>query len=155
MTYLDKIKQWIHYDPNTGVFTWKHGRYTHVKGKRAGNINKTIGYRYIRIDGTSYRASRLAWLIYYGEEPKGLVDHINRIRADDRIANLRVVTRQQNSVNNSIKMRGIYLHGNKWKAQLKHNKKTIYLGLFPTINEAYAAVVIKHKELYGEFSSCE
>jgi hypothetical protein len=148
-----RIQQALRYDPDNGEFTWIHGRHTHVLGKRAGNI-QTNGYRYIHYCGTSYRACRLAWLFYFKQEPPDgwMVDHINRIRDDDRIANLRLATRSQNSANNSITMRGVYKHHNKWKAQLGGPG---YLGLYDTQAEAYEAVKQAHKQYYGEFSSCE
>ena len=54
-------------------------------------------YLYIKADGRSHSASRLAWELIYGEIPTGLeIDHINRIRDDNRIINLRLLTRKEN-----------------------------------------------------------
>ena len=84
-----------------------------------------------------------------------MVDHINRIKSDDRLINLRLATRSQNFANNSRIYRGVYKYANKWKAQLGHNGKIHYFGLYNTKEEAYAVVCREHKKLHGEFSSCE
>jgi len=95
----------LQYDPETGEFIWKprvgdkrwNIRYA---GEAAGSI-KDNGYRQIMIDGKIYMAARLAWLYVYGEWPKNQIDHINRIRDDDRMVNLRDVTPTKNNNNKS------------------------------------------------------
>jgi hypothetical protein len=124
-----------------------------VLGKRAGSIQLN-GYRYIHYEGVNYKANRLAWMFYYGEEPpEGIfVDHINRVKSDDKICNLRLATRGQNCANMNRVMRGVYKRGRKWRAQLG---VTGHIGTFGSREEAYEAVKQAHTAHYGEFSPCE
>ena len=99
-----RLKELLRYDPEAGVFTWlvrKKG--TRGKGSIAGCIEKEEGYRIIKIDYIGYRASRLAWLYMVGYLPENDMDHINRIRHDDRIKNLRPVSKSCNARNRSVK----------------------------------------------------
>ena len=151
------LRSVLDYNPETGVFTWKvdigqRGK----KGAIAGNIHPS-GYRFIRVAGRHYRAYRLAWLFYYGEWPKGPLDHKDRNRANNVISNLRECTRSENAHNStkcwgSSEYRGVSWQKsrNKWKAQISVNNKVIYLGLFD--NELEAANVYREaKEKYHPF----
>ncbi len=86
------------YNPDTGVFLWKTGQRT---GLPAGSLDKA-GYIRIRLNRyEQYKAHRLAWVYMYGSiNPETLtIDHINHNRADNRLANLRIATQQQNAHN--------------------------------------------------------
>ncbi len=95
----------------------------------------------------SYKAHRLAWLYEYGEFPKYHIDHINHNRIDNRIANLREVSRidnqrnQKKSATNKSGFTGVHWHkqAKKWLASITVNCKTIYLGLYEDKNEAICA----------------
>ncbi len=63
-----KISDALQYDPDTGIITWKVGRFTHVKDKEAGWIEAS-GYRCIMFQGETYKAHRIAWLLHYGVPP--------------------------------------------------------------------------------------
>lgn len=88
------------------------------------------------------------------------VDHINHIRTDNRIENLRMVTNQQNQmnrikqVNNTSGYKGITFDKKrrKWHAQIKHNQKCIHIGYFNDIEEAREAYNKKARELFGEYA---
>lgn len=80
------------YDPTTGIIT-RDDR----KNSR-GSFDK-YGYWIIKIKGKQFKAHRVAWLLFYGQWPKCELDHINRCRGDNRICNLREVTRYQNMQN--------------------------------------------------------
>lgn len=88
------------------------------------------------------------------------VDHKNRIRHDNRVENLRMVTRQQNSmnrpkqVNNTSGYKGLYWdkRNKKWHSRIYYNGKNIHLGYFNDIEEAREAYNKKAKELYGEYA---
>jgi hypothetical protein len=100
----DELKELIQYDSNTGIFVWaKNRRGKAIKGALAGRTHPS-GHRVIRVNTTSYYAHRLAWLYVYGSIPENLmIDHINGVRDDNRIENLRVATAKQNSENRGIK----------------------------------------------------
>ena len=88
----DDLKSLLTYDPDTGEFRWRFSRPRCAKGALAGTASYH-GYTVIKINGRSYRAHRLAWLYEYGRWPNGELDHINRRRSDNTIANLREVSR--------------------------------------------------------------
>jgi hypothetical protein len=95
-----RLHELLHYDPETGVFTWKkHRGRRAVVGSVAGRYHPS-GHRVIRVDITSYYAHRLAWIYVHGSIPDGLViDHINNVRDDNRLVNLRPATYQLNAQN--------------------------------------------------------
>ena len=91
--YEELIKRFT-YDPESGVLTHKSGW---RKGTEAGSLTSK-GYLRVKVNGGEYRVSRLIWKMYYKEDPSEelQVDHINRIRTDNRIVNLRLVTSLEN-----------------------------------------------------------
>lgn len=143
----ERLKELLHYCPDTGVFTWivSKSKNIHVSDV-AGCINSR-GYRQIRIDGKTYKASRLAWLYMESYFPEHHCDHINRIKDDDRWENLRHVSHKCNMRNrgvlksNSSGITGVVWRKQilKWGAQIALNKKQIYLGCFETKTEAVKA----------------
>ena len=82
----------ILYNPITGNFTRKVGK------NKVGSLDKD-GYLCIKVSNKTYKAHRLAWYLHYGDWPKDQLDHINGVRDDNRIENLREVTSQQNNFN--------------------------------------------------------
>ncbi|WP_054442372.1 HNH endonuclease signature motif containing protein, partial [Enterobacter cloacae] len=95
------LKELLSYDEKTGVFTWIKKRQNVVVGRVAGHIDR-LGYERITISGKIYLSHRLAWLYVHGYLPEKEIDHINRIRNDNRIANLREATSQLNSLNTGM-----------------------------------------------------
>ena len=142
--YLRSI---LHYDPETGAFAWKISNSNRVKAGSVAGSPRGDGYLQIKVQSRAYRAQRLAWLYHFGEWPKLDIDHINRNRSDNRIANLRDVSHKQNQQNRSTNSDntsghpGVYWHKqkSKWRAQIKHNYKLIHLGYFDDLEEAVAA----------------
>lgn len=156
----DEIHRKLDYDPITGNLRWKKievlrngdNMYnTKFAGKIAGTIktSKNVeGYNYIHIAGKILRAHRIAWFLYYGQWPTGEINHINHIRGDNRIMNLEVVTREQQTKNASMRrdnntgITGVSLR--KWKnvrwiAQINVDKKGVWLGSYTTLFEAACA----------------
>jgi len=92
---------------------------------------------HIYVDGKRYTEHRLAWFYTFGVFPSRL-DHRNRNRADNRIANLRKATRNENKrnskthSNNQNGFKGAYQNGRRWGARVTHNGKRIHLGTFDT-----------------------
>lgn len=116
---------------------------------RAGTLSSN-GYIEIKIKGKRYKAHRLIYSIYHGVKiPDDLeIDHINGVRYDNNIDNLRLVTRQHNQFN-QVNAKGYSYHKptNKWVAQIKVNGKKISLGYFAIESEARLAY-LKAKEKY-------
>jgi hypothetical protein len=91
------LKRFLHYDLETGIFTWiYHYKNTYLIGTEAGTPN-TKGYIQIKLIGKKYLAQRLAFLYVNGEWPKNEVDHENEVKNDNSWNNLREATSQQNS----------------------------------------------------------
>lgn len=140
----DQIKNLLTYDADTGVFVWRP-RVTWINnraGKTAGTIGKD-GYVRVSIQRKSYLAHRLAWAYAYGKWPEHWLDHINRNRADNRLANLRVAspgTNAQNTPryqNNKSGCKGVYAHSwGKWEAYITVNRKRMYLGVYESLEDA-------------------
>lgn len=153
------LRALLEYDPASGVFHWKirpHRGRT-LAGALAGSLNRD-GYRVIMIKNRAYMAHRLAWLHVHGEWPRNEVDHANRIRSDNRIANLREATRTQNRANTTIRrnntsgFKGVTLLKKPWRARIKVNGKIIELGKFKTAEEAHAAYVAAAEKYHGEYA---
>lgn len=143
----ERLIELLIYDPETGAFTWRTQFNNCVKkGSLAGTLC-TSGYVLICLDGRRYKAHRLAWLYVYGRFPSKDIDHINRVRSDNRILNLREASDHQNGQNRSINknnksgFKGVCWHKatGKWQASIRVNYKTIHLGLFDTIELAAKA----------------
>lgn len=142
----ENLRNTLNYDKETGLFRWIVKRKGIEKSGIAGRITDQ-GYRVICIDYKQYRAHRLAWLYIYGEWPPHEIDHINGIRSDNRIENLRSATHKQNRRNslmyasNKTGFKGVYFYKQKkkWVAQIKMDGTTKYLGIFSKPEDAYEA----------------
>ena len=142
------LKSILDYNPETGIFTWKiRPAYCINIGDIAGCLNKNDGYIRIQINNKSYQAHRLVWLYMTGNCPIKTIDHINHIRTDNRIINLRDITQRENQYNrsenknNSSGYKGVSWHkkANKWHARIRVNGKQIHLGYFTDKEEASQA----------------
>jgi hypothetical protein len=108
----------------------------------------------------NYSAHRLAWLYVYGEWPSDQIDHINRNRSDNRIANLRIATPTQNQANRSVCKRnttgfkGVTVdpRTGRFRAKIRVNGKRTHIGVFDSAEEAGAAYVAASRRVYGDFS---
>ncbi len=160
---LDRLREVLDYNPETGALTWRFRLSPNCKlGEPAGKIGIN-GYRKIRIDGTIYTASHLAWFHFHGTPPAGLLDHKNLDKADDRIENLREATASQNCMNqprnarNTTGFKGVSVYNKqyttaKFRSSIRHNGKRIFLGLFHTAEAANEAYCKAAAELHGEFA---
>lgn len=90
-------------------------------------------------------AHRIVWEMHYGKIPEGFeIDHINHIRSDNRIENLRIVSRSENCKNMSISkanesgFTGVCWSKKQsaWHAYINVNRKMIHLGFYSDLNEA-------------------
>jgi len=143
---VDTLKSRLKYDEDTGIFTFIKSAGSRKKGDIAGSINQN-GYVNIKINKKFYKAHRLAWLYVYGEMPDGDVDHLNHIRTDNRISNLRVVDSKTNMRNQKLNSEnksgeaGVYWHKAQklWHSYITVNYKRIHLGAFVEFHRAVDA----------------
>jgi len=155
----ERLRELLDCDPAAGTFRWKARRKGVQIGALAGAISSATGYRIIKIDQRLYFAHRLIWFFVHGVWPGADLDHINRQRADNRIANLRPATRSQNQGNtisrrtNTSGYRGVRrTRYGRWKATISKNCCLIHLGTFDTPEEAHAAYCAEAKSFWGEFA---
>jgi hypothetical protein len=156
MLTQQRLKELVHYDPDTGVFTWLVDRSDKVKaGDVAGGSNLSHGYRRLCIDYKIYQQHRLAFLYMEGKFPDRLVDHINGIRSDNRWCNLRHADGFGNAQNSAIRSDNTSGHPGIWKPKNKNkwvvqvrNKHVGYCGSFEEAKKMYQQYAIKQ---YGEF----
>lgn len=164
---LERLREVLFYDPDTGAFGWTRHAFWRVRGKPAGYIypptkKQKSSYLAIKIDHRRYYAQNLAWFYVYGYLPKQLVDHRDLDGLNNRISNLRECSIYQNRANTGLTSRnksgfkGVRLvKGGKWLAIITHAKKQIHLGRYPSPQAASAAYARKASELFGEFARTE
>lgn len=147
------MKDWgkyFRYDQSTGKLYWKlsKSKSRFPKGSEAGYLDKSSGYVCVTLDGKIYRSHRIIWEMFNGPIPKGMqIDHVNHIRCDNRLVNLRLVTQEENrknisrQKNNTSGITGVYWDKSrgKWHVQIKLNGKTRGLGRFDDFFEACCA----------------
>ena len=158
----ERLRELLHYDPETGAWTWVKPRNRINPGDRAGWYN-FYGYLRIRIDGWKYVASRLAFLYVLGRWPEAEIDHKDGNRLNNRWDNLREASHNENMWNmkrrrdNASGFKGVTWdkHRRKWTAHIKIDGRHIRLGLFRTPEAAHEAYKAKAIELFGEFARLE
>lgn len=156
----EELRDALDYNPETGVFARKGmRRVRHAQDSdRPGHLSSD-GYRYIRVRSIRYLEHRLAWFYVYGRWPAEL-DHINRVRSDNRIGNLREATRSQNKANvalqsnNTSGVKGVLFDraNGKWMAYIQVDGKFKNLGRFELKEDAMAARVEAFRKTFGEFA---
>lgn len=156
---FERITELFHYDPTTGRFRRKTtvgNSPSQRKGYIAGSTN-SVGYVVIYVDGKGLKAHRLAWLYCKGTWPKNHIDHLNGVKNDNRIDNLRDATRSENlqnqrlaHANNCSGFIGVHWHqaSHSWQAQIRANGQRHHLGVFPTPQLASAAYLKAKRELH-------
>lgn len=140
-----------------GALFWRFNRGNNAKaGARAGRLLPT-GYRSIHVSGRRHQEHRLVYLMHYGFMPEQ-IDHINGLKADNRVENLRPATYSQNQVNtesrtNHSGYRGVRFvpKTGRWAARVFKDGREIRVGTFATAELAAAAYSEKAKELFGDF----
>jgi len=155
---IERLKQMFRYDPDSGDIFWIEKGKGKIK-KQAAGTTELGGYKGIMIDGKRIRSHRIAWALFYGEWPEDQIDHINGIKSDNRIENLRKASNSQNGKNLPIKSNntsgcpGVCFDkiNNKWRAMIKVNYKTINLGRFIDFADAVSARKNAEIKYYGEW----
>lgn len=161
MTQLNqtRLRELFDYNQLTGEFVFRERAAHEFATPRAAAIFKTkclgktagwrhaAGYVAIKIDAGTYLAHRLAWLWVTGDWPTEEIDHINGNRADNRLTNLRAVSKLENSHNQSLRVTnksgatGVFFETRRqrWLATILNQGKATHLGYFQTFDEACAA----------------
>lgn len=145
----EELREMLSYDPDTGAFKWKVKR----KGRKSFGVSGSYDGKYsqIGINYKTYLSHRLAWLYVHGSFPKGQLDHINGIRFDNRIANLRESNQRENCCNRKTHREGklpgcSYIpNSRKWQAVISIDGKRKSLGYFSSEEAAHHTYLIwKH-----------
>ena len=155
---LDQLQRL--FEVRDGLLIRKTGQGGVKPGTVAGTPILGGGHISVKINNKRYLAHRVMWALCKGEDPAPYqIDHINGIRTDNRIENLRKVTNQQNGMHRCQAQRnsrsgiiGVYPHKatGKWATSITHNGETIFLGLHKTKEAALSARIAKEQELFGE-----
>lgn len=156
----EDVRSLLQYDLQTGEFFWRRGGVNSIcVGDSAGHICRK-GYLNIKIARRHHRAHRLAWLYVYGTWPGGMIDHINGLRTDNRIANLRLADRHINAQNRRVAQEGNrsgllgvrYVSTNRtnpYIARIHINGRLTHLGSFPTAQAAHSAYVDMKRRVHS------
>ena len=155
MITLNRLKELLRYDPETGDLIWivnRRGKYGRI-GVGAGTFAPEAIY--VGLDGRIYLAHRLVWLITHEEWPKGQIDHIDGDPHNNRLSNLRDSTHavnQQNrrkpQCNNNTGVLGVTRYGDRFYTQINKGGKNYDLGHYATLEEASEVYLKKKRELH-------
>ena len=145
---VGEIQQSVTYNPENGQI---HNIST---GKLAGSRSSKSNYVSVHIRGIKMRGHVVAWIMENGEYPNECIDHINGIRSDNRISNLRSITHSENMKNkvryknNTTGVAGVYFDKDrgKYRARLGFGKNVIHVGRFDNLIEAKGAIALARKK---------
>lgn len=156
MSDYEKISRVLAYEPESGAFFRKlhDWRPAHMQVDHRG-------YHRVSVMSRDRLAHRVAWLLHYGSWPDGELDHINGVKTDNRIENLRACSHPQNNHNQRKRRTNKSGHKNvcwmkscsKWHVQVCLNGKIHHGGLFSDLDEAAAAAKALRIKLHGEFAN--
>lgn len=155
LTY-EQVSELLSYDPLTGDLYWKVPCGGRRMGVPAGSVD-AYGYRAVAVLRTTYKSHRLAWLLSYGTWPEHELDHINGVRDDNRVSNLREASRSMNTQNlhrprrdNKTGFLGVVWNGriNKFVAGIRVAGKSKHIGCFSDAETAHQAYVAAKRQLH-------
>lgn len=154
---MNDLRHMLDYNPDTGKLVWKVGGRGRTKGREAGTRTPD-GYRQLMVEGKLLRAHHVAWFLYYGEWPDGILDHWNGVGDDNRIENLRSASVSQNRQNSRLSSRnttgykGVSLNTRgTYSVYICVNRKNKYLGQFDDPELAGLVYEEAARKYFGEF----
>ena len=157
MLTAERVRELLDYDPDTGELRWRVSRGSAPAGAVAGSL-ALHGYIKVHVDGRHYYAHRIIWLHVYGRWPREQVDHVDLDGMNNRLSNLREATGSQNGAkrkvrkDNRIGYKGVRRHRNTYQALIRKQGVRLYLGCFPTAEEAHAAYARAAADAHGEYA---
>ncbi|MBR8479452.1 HNH endonuclease [Burkholderia cenocepacia] len=160
MAHLERLKQFVAYDPETGRFHWLRNKARAKAGDEVGWIDE-FGHRRMKFDGKMLLLHVVAWEMHNGPVPEGLeVDHRDGNPANNVLTNLRVATRSQNMQNmkmrasNKSGVKGVNWNKNhgRFQVQICLNRKKHHGGYFDTIEEAAVRVRELRAQVHRDFA---
>lgn len=155
---LEQLRELFRYDSESGHLYWIAPGKGRIKKKPAGTLVRA-GYIGVMIDGKRHYVHRIAWALHHGSHPVDQLDHINGIKTDNRIVNLREATNAQNGKNLSLSKlntsgyAGVTFdkHNNKWRASIRCNNKIIHLGRYQSFDDAIKVRQQAESQFFGEW----
>ena len=157
MLAVEYLRETWRYDPEAGLFYWRVARQRIRAGQPVAVVFQR-GYAIVAFEGRRYQAHRLAWFYVTGSWPKHEIDHVNRVRDDNRWCNLREVTKAQNMANSVTRsrsrIRGVSRsQSGRWRAQITANGRTRYLGTYDDVESAKLAYACAAVEAFGAYAN--
>lgn len=155
---IEAIRRALAYCPDTGRLIrangcWRKG----LIGMPAGGLHRGSGYMTVSVDGRSYMAHRVVWILVHGSVPVDAeIDHIDGVKSNNRIENLRLVdsaTNLQNQrvpyKNNKTGFLGVSkTRTGRFHASIQIGGKQLHLGLYATPEEAHTAYISAKRKLH-------
>ena len=149
-----RLLEVLDYNKDTGIFSWKVSLNRRVLAGSTAGSHDTHGYIQIGIDGRTYLAHQLAYLYVDGNVPAE-IDHIDRVRNNNKWLNLRPLLHQENMQNlsmynsNKSGTAGVWFssYNERWYAQLTFGGEQKYLGCFKQKQEAIDARIAAEEEV--------
>lgn len=162
MLTQQRLKELLHYDPRTGVFTWTKNLSPRSRAKSGAVAGCVLprGYRQIKLDGVRYLGHRLAWLYVNGHWPADEIDHIDGDPSNNVLSNLREANRTQNRANtrrkkNSVSgLKGVSwdITKRRWVARIGVGRRSVFLGTFNNKANAHMAYIVAARQYYGNYA---
>lgn len=147
------------YDPETGKLFWRVASPRAAIGSEAGHDTK--GGRYVQIDGSKYRVSRVVWAMHHGAWPTAFIDHADLDMRNNRPGNLRLASRSHNNMNRPARatslVKGVSYRSDsgRWRARITVDGVIHHLGSYKTMDEAHAAYTRAAPTIHGQYARTE
>lgn len=155
---VERLRELLHYDPETGVWVRKVAFPNAPVGSIAGCRHKKHNTILIRVDGFLYTSHRLAWLYMTGKLPVLEIDHRDTDPTNNKWNNLREATGVENCANkkphkdNKSGLKGVFPNKKRWSSKIMKNGNRVHLGTFDTPEQAHEAYTKASYEINGEFA---